>query len=122
MSSGLQPFHDNVVIVTGASTGIGEQLAYRLAAQGAHVVLAARSEHQLRQVAQACAARGVDTLVVPTDCTDESQYRRLANDPTPPDAPMIITLGSGCTFPASRRPCKAVSAEPGMAAASSFDS
>ena len=77
MSSRSQPFLDNVVILTGASTGIGEQLAYRLSDQGAHVVLAARNERGLEQVAGACAARGSDALVVPTDCTDASQCREL---------------------------------------------
>ena len=36
------PFRDNVVILTGASAGIGREMALRMAAQGAHLALAAR--------------------------------------------------------------------------------
>lgn len=38
------------VIVTGASTGIGEQMAYHLARMGAHVLVTARTEAKLQQV------------------------------------------------------------------------
>ena len=40
---------DKVVIITGASSGIGEASAKLLASKGAKVVLGARREHQLRQ-------------------------------------------------------------------------
>ncbi len=53
-----QPFKDNVVILTGASRGIGEQLAYQLAAQGARLALAARHAETLEAVAAACRERG----------------------------------------------------------------
>jgi short-subunit dehydrogenase len=42
---------NNVTIITGASTGIGEELAYQLAAQGAHLVLTARRVTELERVA-----------------------------------------------------------------------
>jgi short-subunit dehydrogenase len=48
--------------------GIGEQLAYQLAHQGARIVLAARSEDRLQRVAEICRQRGAEALVVPTDC------------------------------------------------------
>src|SRR5260370_550572 len=51
-------FKDNVVILTGASGGIGEQLAYQLAAQGARLALAARHAETLEAVAAACRERG----------------------------------------------------------------
>lgn len=72
-------FRDNVVILTGASQGIGEQLAYQLAAVGAKLVLAARNEGRLERVADECRRCGADVLVVPTDCTREDQCRRLVD-------------------------------------------
>ena len=49
-------FKNNVVIITGASTGIGEELAYQLAIQGAHLVLSARRVDELERVAVAVRA------------------------------------------------------------------
>ncbi|NXP60553.1 DHI1 dehydrogenase, partial [Chloropsis cyanopogon] len=46
------------VIVTGASTGIGEQLAYHLARMGAHVLVTARTEARLQSVVQRCLELG----------------------------------------------------------------
>jgi short-subunit dehydrogenase len=72
-----QPFAGNVAIVTGASQGIGAEIAYRLAGQGARLVLAARHAGRLEEVAAACRARGGEALVVPTDITDEKQCKAL---------------------------------------------
>ncbi len=71
------PFKDNVVILTGASRGIGEQLAYQLADQGASLALAARGLERLEEVAERCRQRGGKALAVQTDVTDESQCKRL---------------------------------------------
>ena len=60
-------------IVTGASSGIGAATCRALAAEGAAVVLAARSEDRLRKLADEIEAdHAVDTLVVPTDVREES--------------------------------------------------
>jgi NAD(P)-dependent dehydrogenase (short-subunit alcohol dehydrogenase family) len=66
-----------VVIVTGASSGIGKALCLALAEQRARLVLASRDVVALQAVATACAARGADTLVVPTDVTSEEACRTL---------------------------------------------
>jgi short-subunit dehydrogenase len=71
------PFKDNAVILTGASKGIGEQLAYRLAEQGACLALAARGAEKLEAVAEECRKRGAQAISVPTDVTDEAQCKRL---------------------------------------------
>lgn len=70
-------FKDNIVILTGASTGIGEALAHQLAAQGAWLVLAARNAQKLESVAAECRACGGCALVVATDVTDEEECREL---------------------------------------------
>ncbi|KAL8559469.1 hypothetical protein ACOMHN_037133 [Nucella lapillus] len=60
-----------VVWITGASSGIGEELAYVLAAAGSQLVLSARREHELQRVKQRCVeqykVKGEDVLVLPLD-------------------------------------------------------
>ncbi len=70
-------FKEQVVIITGASSGIGKELAYQLAGQGAWLALAARSLDRLEEVAAECRRRGAKALVVQTDVTDEAQCQRL---------------------------------------------
>lgn len=59
---------DSVVIVTGASSGIGEAVARRLSAAGAKLVLAARSEEKLRRLSEELPG----SIVVPTDMLDDA--------------------------------------------------
>ncbi|MCF0095433.1 putative oxidoreductase SadH [Micromonospora sp. MH99] len=70
---------DSTVVITGASSGIGTATAYALARRGAAVVLAARSEPALRQVAQRCRELGGRAVAVPTDVTDLESVQRLAD-------------------------------------------
>ena len=70
-------FRDNVVILTGASAGIGREMALQLAGQGARLALAARDAAKLEEVAAACRARGAKAVAVPTDVGDEAQCRAL---------------------------------------------
>lgn len=73
---------DTVVVITGASSGIGRATAHAFAREGAHVVLAARREEPLREVAGECEALGGEALVVPTDVTDEAAVQALADEAT----------------------------------------
>jgi short-subunit dehydrogenase len=70
-------FQNQVVIVTGASAGIGQALALQLADQGAWVVLAARRQDRLEGIASECQARGGKALAIRTDVASEAQCKAL---------------------------------------------
>ncbi len=69
---------DSVVVITGASSGIGRATALAFARKGASVVLAARREQALQELADECKKLGGRALVVPTDVTREEAVQRLA--------------------------------------------
>ncbi len=73
----MAAYAGKVVVVTGASQGIGKALCLELAAQQPKLVLAARDAAALEGVAADCRARGAETLVVPTDVADEASCRAL---------------------------------------------
>ena len=68
---------DNVVIITGASKGIGAELARQLAAQGAKLVLAARSAAELEAVAEQCRAAGAAVVTVKADVAEERDCQAI---------------------------------------------
>ena len=73
----LQEFSENVVIITGASAGIGRALVLNLARKGAWLVLAARDKNRLEELAIECEQLGGRALVVPTDVSDKVQCKNL---------------------------------------------
>ncbi|HKS07353.1 MAG TPA: SDR family oxidoreductase [Gemmatimonadaceae bacterium] len=72
-----RPFADRSVVITGASDGIGAEVARQLAGQGAWLALGARRAHELDLVAQECISRGGRAIIVKTDVTDPAQCRDL---------------------------------------------
>ena len=69
---------DKVAIVSGVGPGLGQAIAHALVREGARVVLAARTESYLQEVAAEIESAGGTALVVPTDVTDRDQCDRLA--------------------------------------------
>jgi short-subunit dehydrogenase len=67
-----------VVVITGASSGIGQATAEAFARDGARLVLAARGADALQEVAVRCMALGAEAIAVPTDVTDAAAVERLA--------------------------------------------
>ena len=78
MSNTNDPINSKVVIITGASSGLGESTARRLADRGAKLVLAARREDRLKTLADELTAKGAEVLWQVTDVTDRKQVESLA--------------------------------------------
>lgn len=72
---------EQVILITGASTGIGAALARCLASKylGIQLVLVARNQDKLEQVATDCRKAGADVLVIPTDIARVEQVQALAH-------------------------------------------
>ncbi len=73
-------FAGRVVLITGASSGIGRAAARAYAAQGAHIVLAARRDEQLQEAAREVQALGVRALAVRCDITQPADVERLLRE------------------------------------------
>ena len=73
----MYSLNGKVVIVTGASSGIGRAAAHAFAAQGAQVVLVARRANVLAKVKEELAQYGQPVLIVPTDVVQEEALQNL---------------------------------------------
>ncbi len=72
-------FAGKIVVITGASSGLGEATARLLSAEGASVVLGARRVDRLRSLADELTGRGGKALAVTTDVTQRDQVTRLVD-------------------------------------------
>jgi NADP-dependent 3-hydroxy acid dehydrogenase YdfG len=68
-----------IVVITGASSGLGEATARLLSAQGATVVLGARRADRLKALANELTRAGGKALALATDVTDRDQVKNLAD-------------------------------------------
>ena len=74
-----KPLSDQVVVITGASSGIGLATAYRAAKRGARVVLVARNKAALEAAAGAIRTEGGEALAVVADVSDRKQVQAAAD-------------------------------------------
>lgn len=65
---------NKTVWITGASSGIGEALAYQFAKEGAKLILSARRENELQRVAQTTGLSEIDILVLPMDMLEFDKF------------------------------------------------
>ncbi|MEH2367445.1 SDR family oxidoreductase [Nostoc sp.] len=76
----MSEIENKVVIITGASSGLGEATAKRLAASGAKLMLAARREDRLKELVGAIAKSGGTATYQVTDVADRAQMEALAKE------------------------------------------
>jgi short-subunit dehydrogenase len=73
-------FTNKTIIITGASSGIGRELSVRLAEKGVKLVLAARSQQRLEEVAKDCRAKGSEALVVVADVANRLACKKIVDE------------------------------------------
>ena len=71
---------DKVIIITGASSGIGKACAYVFSEQGAKVVIAARNEEKLKEIENELKTKNREALAVKTDVSDENDCKNLVEE------------------------------------------
>ena len=79
MKINLKPIHEQVVVVFGASSGIGRETALQFARQGARVVVSARNSAGLDSLVQEIRSTGGEATAVAADATDFEQVHRVAD-------------------------------------------
>lgn len=83
------------IAITGASSGIGAAAAVRLARPGRHLVLLARRQPELNQVAEAVRRSGATARVVPLDLRRDDAVDRVASALATDDLPDVLVLNAG---------------------------
>lgn len=74
----LKPLREQVMVITGASSGIGLATARLAASQGCRVVLAARSVHVLKAIQNQIRAAGSEAVAVEADVSRPADVQRIA--------------------------------------------
>ncbi len=71
---------DKVVVITGGSSGIGKALAEAFGEQGSKIVITGRRLEPLHEVADALKAKGIETMLVQADVSNEADNARMAEE------------------------------------------
>jgi len=91
---------DKVVLIVGASSGIGRETAILFAQDGAKVMASARREERLRELRQDLAQRGHSIEIAPADASDPAQMEKLnAHTTSIFGTPDILIYASGTNTP-----------------------
>ena len=90
-----------VAIITGASSGIGEATARKLAGEGAKVVLAARRTDRLKELKEEIEKKGGQALVVATDVTQRDAVKNLVSQTKATFGPADILVNNAGLMPLS---------------------
>ncbi|PQJ35841.1 oxidoreductase [Salinibacter sp. 10B] len=99
MSVGIE---GKVVVITGASSGLGAAAARHLADEGARVILAARRTERLQTLADEITESGGDALPVTTDVTDRDQVQALIDTAVEEFGRIDVMINNAGVMPASR--------------------
>src|SRR3712207_7132209 len=75
----LKPVEEQVVVLMGASSGIGRETALRFAERGAKVVVSARGEEGLNSLVEEIRGKGGQATAVPAEVTDFEQVKAVAD-------------------------------------------
>jgi short-subunit dehydrogenase len=78
MAIDLKPLNEQVIVITGASSGIGLATALRAADRGAKLVLTARSKNTLSEIIHKLRAQGDDAIFIPCDVAVREDVQRVA--------------------------------------------
>ncbi|MCB0131892.1 MAG: SDR family NAD(P)-dependent oxidoreductase, partial [Caldilineaceae bacterium] len=96
--AGIQ-LQDKVVVITGASRGIGEAVAHTLAAAGAKIVVASRKQESVDAVAAAIRAAGGDALAVAAHTGDDEAVRGLIDTTVATFGQVDVLINNAATNP-----------------------
>lgn len=94
MSTGTTDLAGRNIVITGANTGIGRATAVALAARGAHVILACRSQEKTEPVVEELRAAGGSAESVVLDLGDLDQIRQCAEGLLATDRPIHVLLNN----------------------------
>jgi len=97
--SKLNLYKGKTVVITGASSGIGEEMAYQFAELGSNLVLAARRLDTLEGVVKKCQQFGVRAIAVKTDVAVESDCKTLVDNAVKTFGSidvLVLNAGKGC--------------------------
>jgi NAD(P)-dependent dehydrogenase (short-subunit alcohol dehydrogenase family) len=97
VTEGPAPLEGRTALVTGASRGIGEAIALALAEAGARLILVARGEEALQDVAERVDALGVECSTLPVDVTDRDAVASAVAEWTDTGGPIEVLVNNAGT-------------------------